>query len=398
MTNLTPVLLGLDLNAYSVALSFYETYGVISHAFGRYPCGITRYSGIVESHVVPDILEQKGVAALLSFAAAHKGEDLFLVPCGDWYLHFVLDHRDALSTAFRMFLPEKTVAKTLSDKSEFFALCVKHGIPTPKTEILTDLGDKDRFFLGGEIGFPSVLKAADSTEYFAHPHEGQRKADFPKTPKEAEAVLERVFRSGYTGKMIWQEYIPARSAETLTVYADAYCRVRCAVRAKVLLEEQAPRARGNYSALQSLPLDGLCRDLVRFTEAVGYRGICNYDILRSSKGDCVLELNPRQGRSCDYLRAAGISLASLLVGGADGVYQPARFTYREALWRCVGRSTLRRLCAPEDRQTVEELEREGKVFSPFSNSSDRAPRHTAYVAVHLLRRGNAVRKYAKEAL
>ena len=63
------VLLGGDLNAYSVAISFHAAFGVKSTAFCRYRCGITGVSSIIDVHIEPNILDDAvGTAALLSFA------------------------------------------------------------------------------------------------------------------------------------------------------------------------------------------------------------------------------------------------------------------------------------------------------------------------------------------
>lgn len=43
-----PVLIGGDMNCYSVARAIHEEYGVKSYAFGRFPAGDTMHSRIVE--------------------------------------------------------------------------------------------------------------------------------------------------------------------------------------------------------------------------------------------------------------------------------------------------------------------------------------------------------------
>lgn len=395
---LIPVLLGLDLGAYAVALSFYETYGVTSHAFGRYPCGITRYSSIVRTHIVPDLLEEGGVAALLSFSARYPDADLFLVPCGDWYLRFAQRHRDALSTAYRMYLPEKTLTDRISDKAEFLHLLDAAGLPHPETRVLSYMRDAPLFAHDPTVGFPAVLKAADSTEYYAHPFPGMKKVDFPTTPKEAETLLKRIYASGYRGKVLWQKYVDADRAETLTLFLDNRSRVRVSVRARVVLEERAPGARGNYAALITLPPDGLCRTLGDFAAGLGYTGFCNFDILYRGDQPYVLEMNPRQGRSCDYLRAAGVSLAACLLTAAGGGVLPVKQNYPRILWRCVSARTVRRYGARDCRGEVERLEREGFSISPFDRRNEHTLLHRAYVGIHLFRRDSAVAKFAAQPL
>ena len=45
--SILPVLIGADMNCYSVARAFHEAYGIESYAFGRWPMGDTMYSKIV---------------------------------------------------------------------------------------------------------------------------------------------------------------------------------------------------------------------------------------------------------------------------------------------------------------------------------------------------------------
>ena len=58
---LQPVLIGADMNCSSVARAFHEAYGVTSQAFGRWPMGDTKWSGIVRCTYIenvddPDVL------------------------------------------------------------------------------------------------------------------------------------------------------------------------------------------------------------------------------------------------------------------------------------------------------------------------------------------------------
>ncbi len=49
-----PVLLGSDINAYSMARAFHEAYGVKSVAFGKYPAFPCQGSAILDYRVCPD--------------------------------------------------------------------------------------------------------------------------------------------------------------------------------------------------------------------------------------------------------------------------------------------------------------------------------------------------------
>ena len=53
-----PVLIGADMNCYSVARAFHEAYGIESYAFGRWPMGDTMYSKIVHCTYIENVDEQ----------------------------------------------------------------------------------------------------------------------------------------------------------------------------------------------------------------------------------------------------------------------------------------------------------------------------------------------------
>ena len=390
MSSFTPVLLGTDLNAYSVALSFREFAGVKSFAFGRYPCGITSYSRFLRVKTEPRLLEKEVLwQTLTSFADRRGPARYLLIPCADWYV--ALLETGIPDGRFTAFLPPPSLFHSLSDKSSFLTLLDRFGVPHPKTVVFSFSSLKREAF-ACDIPYPAVLKPADSTAYWAHPFPGMQKVWYPATPAEAYDVAMRIYTSGYGGKLLLQEKIHATAAATLTVLADGRGEVVRAVRGRVLLEETAPTAAGNYSALVSAPLDDVSRRLIAFLRGVGYRGIGNFDILYDGERPFVLEMNPRQGRSCDFLRAAGVDLSGFLIRAAQGVPMRPSFSYPTVYWRCVKDAAVRRYA--KDRTLLaeaEELRKCGFAFSPFHTDADLRfnPVRRLYVALHEIRRGAA---------
>ena len=63
--DLVVVLLGGDLNCYSVARAFHQAYGVKSVAFGRYLLGTTNRSKIIDFCVAPDINDDDSAVRIL---------------------------------------------------------------------------------------------------------------------------------------------------------------------------------------------------------------------------------------------------------------------------------------------------------------------------------------------
>ena len=109
-----PVLLGADLNCYSVARAFHEAYGVKSHAFGRYVLGATQHSKIIDFTVIEELCEPKILLeTLIKFAEKNPGKKLLLFGCTDAYADLIIENREALSPYYFCPCPDGKLAKTL---------------------------------------------------------------------------------------------------------------------------------------------------------------------------------------------------------------------------------------------------------------------------------------------
>ena len=81
----TSIILGTDINAYGVARSLHEGYGVCSHAYGVKPLRFTRASKIVDVEVHEDFDTDEGfLRTLKKVAERFQGEKpLLLTSCSD---------------------------------------------------------------------------------------------------------------------------------------------------------------------------------------------------------------------------------------------------------------------------------------------------------------------------
>lgn len=401
MVRVSPVLLGLDLNAYSVAVALHEAYGVPSDAFGRYPAGVTRYSHIVRQHIEPSLADtDAGVATLRAFSRAlcADGGIPLLIPCADWYTEFLENASEYLKDAYRFLIPPLPLYREVSDKASFSCLLDRFGIPHPETAVFSLRGDREVSDFARAIPYPAVLKPADSSAYWRNPFPGMKKVWFPNTPEEAKGIADRIYAAGYPGRLVLQRMIRPTRRSTLTVFCDSEGVARRAVLGDILLEEQGGTAQGNYSAILTRPPDPVSVMLIRMLEKVGYRGIANFDLLTEGNKTYVLELNPRQGRSSDYTRAAGVNLFSCMVATLCGNRIPTDFSVREVLWHCVPMHAVRRHATdPSLLGKAEKLRARGEAYSPFSYRPDLSwnPVRKAYAFLHGIRRTAALAEVAR---
>ena len=237
--NITPVLLGADLNAYSVALSFREAYGVKSHVLARYRCGATENSRFIKTHITPGIDSvEVAVPELLRLAAENTRAELFLIPCADWYVEMLMGVKSGLSDLYAMHLPGVDVWRMLSDKCELYKTLSGEGISCPDYVEFEEIGDVTDSSLM-KIPYPAVVKPADSSEYWRNPFPDMRKVYFPRSFTEAKDIIYSIFASGYSKRVILQRHVGGVSQNrVLTTVSDKEGRVVRAVMGDVILIEQ----------------------------------------------------------------------------------------------------------------------------------------------------------------
>ena len=400
--NIVPVLLGGDLNAYSMAMSFARECGAVSEVFARDKLAMTELSSFINLHVVKNLDDcNVAVPVLTDFAKANKEKRLILIPCADWYVEMLEYARDILSEYFYFHIPSFEIWKTVSNKASFTALLDKYSISHPKTEIF-DEKFTDFQKRGAKMRPPFVLKPADSSEYWRNAFSGMKKVYFPASLGEALQIGKRIYSSGYSDKLILQEYVGeagGKSAESsvLTVYSNKDGKAVRAVLGDVLLEELGPTARGNYSAIVTRPLDDMAYKLIDLLDGIGYNGVANFDILRSDGKSYCLELNARQGRSFDYIRCAGVSLSKLLLSDMRAEKTEESFSYDEGVWRSVGKRTLIRYAGNKGLlKKALSLEKNGFFATPYDFSCEKKISRKFYVMAHLYREKKRYAKFERE--
>ena len=396
--NVIPVLLGGDLNAYSVALSFKQKYGINSHVFTRYRCGATENSRFITTHLCSGLCDYKvALPELLFFASKHKSARLILIPCSDNYLPLMYTIRKAIEGIYHFCIPKEEDYLKLTDKASFYEILIKNKINAPKTVAVSKNDDIDAAV--SNMPFGVVIKPSSSTEYNKNVFEGMKKVYFENNPSEAKRIIERIFASGYNERVLIQEKLNAHSASyVLTTLSGNDGEVVRASLGKVVLMERGDTSYGNYSAIITEPLDTVSLSLIKMLNKMKYCGIANFDIMREGNLSYVLELNARQGRSSDYLRAAGISLAEYFLKTAVLKEKMiSDFSYKEIFWHYSSdKLTLKYIDDERDMGRILELIKMGESYSPFENCYEGLARRI-YSFVHGIRRAKRLKTEYKRA-
>lgn len=404
--DLVPVLLGADLNCYSVARAFYEEYGVISHAFGKYSIGATSHSKIVRFYPVSNLDNiEICVKALRDFAESREDKILILIGCTDEYSEFIIDNKARLEDKYIIPYIDSELKSHLVDKASFYELCDKYEIPYPRTCVVSSAEKKDAL-TEEKLGFsyPIVVKPSSSIEYWRHPFENMKKVYFSASAEETEEILSKIYESGYDRRVILQDTIPGGDSDmrVLTVYSDRNAEPKMLCLGHVLLEEHTPKGRGNHAAIITEKALPICEKIKEMLKELKYVGFSNFDIKYDRRDGVfkVFEINLRQGRSNHYVTASGINIAKLLV---DDRVLNEELHYieqdKEFFWHCVPKKIV--YTYTEDEEAVKlckRLSKEKKEGRPFFFSYDLKlnPMRTAFVFENMRRQFKKYSMYCEK--
>ena len=375
-----PVLIGADMNCYTLARAFHEAYGVRSYAFGRWAMGDTMYSRLVRFTAVPDIDSADTLLRTVTdFAAAHADKTLIVMGCTDDYASLLMDVRDKLpANCIAPYITPELRDKLVS-KADFYALCDKYGIPYPKTFCAE--GPMDAAALSPEaLGFayPVIVKPSSSILYWKHPFDGMKKVYTAATPEEASAILAQIYGAGYPDIVILQDRIPGDDSfmHVLTAYCDKNNSVKMMCLGHVLLEEHQPHGVGNHACIITEPNDELMDGVRKLLEDLHFVGYSNFDVKYDERDGSFkfFDFNTRQGRSNYYVTNSGFNVAKYVVDEYvfNRPFEPEFVTAQdEALWMVVPMGVVDKYVKdPELRAKVHRLDKEGKGADPSFMKGD----------------------------
>ncbi|EJZ83158.1 carboxylate--amine ligase [Slackia piriformis] len=396
-----PVLIGGDMNCYSVARAIHEQYGKKSYAFGRFAAGDTMHSRIVECQYnedldKPDVL----LATIKEFAAKHP-ETMHLVwGCADVYAELLSEIQDDLPKNCVTLYINADLRDRLESKTSFYQMCEEHGLPYPTTFSVTPArfgeglseADVSENVLG--FSYPVIVKPAMSVTYWEHPFEGMKKVYTADSPAEALRILGLIFGAGYPDEVLLQDMVVGEDCNmnVLTAYCDRNCKVKLICFGREGLEEHTPTALGNPCAIITQPNPELQELIKNFLEKIEFTGFANFDIKRDDRDGSykIFEVNLRQGRTNYHVTAAGHNIARYVV--EDRVFKrdlgECVQNTNEVFWHSVPRKVVYEYVKdPEFVARAKELVAQGKESMSFDYPYDLRfnPMRWAWMKIHVHR-------------
>lgn len=370
----TPVILGGDINTYSIARAFYEEYQVKTTVMGKYPSGPSYESQIVD-YVVNEDIDQEGtfLHQINSFAQERSTKKIILLGAGDNYINMITKNRERLeSNIIVPFIPYEMM-DNLQRKDYFYSLCEEVDMAYPDTVVVTkDMGSDFEV----PFEYPVILKSSESIFYWDYPFEGQEKVYTIENREELDETIQKIYAAGYPESLIVQDMIPGNDEYmyVLTSYSDKKGQVKMMCLGHVLLEEHTPLGKGNHAVIITDYNEELMLQAKKFLEKINYVGFSNFDIKYDKRDGKYkfFEINTRQGRSNYYVTGSGLNVAKYLVD--DYIYNKEteiEVSKEPHLWLVVPkRVALTYVQQKENLDLMNKLFKEGKVVNPLFYEPD----------------------------
>ena len=160
MKQILPIMLGSDINAYSMARLFYEEYSVKSLVLTTEAYNATKNTKILDVKIVKNFHNKDiFLRELKKIYNKNKNKKIILISCAETYSNLLCDNKKELSKFIIPYFTNKEMMNKLINKEEFYKICEEYDLDYPKTYVYT----KDSK-LKVPFEYPLVLKP-DSSVY-----------------------------------------------------------------------------------------------------------------------------------------------------------------------------------------------------------------------------------------
>ena len=370
-----PVLIGGDINAYSVARAFHEQYGIVSIAIAKMKLGATDHSKIIDFYIDENLTEVNHFIESMKELGTdlnNEGKIPILIGTKDDYVDLIIKSKDSLKDIFVIPYIDEDLKNKLMNKEEFYALCEEMGVDYPKTKILSKSMEITDF----DLMYPLIIKPTNPVLFWSDRFEGMEKVYKAKDKLEFERIIKLIYSTYYDDNLIIQEYIEGEDTDiwTPTFYCDRNKRVKMMAMGRVLLEEHVPTAIGNDAAIIMQYVDEPMEKIKDFLEKIGFIGFCNCDMKYDKRDNKykIFEVNVRQGRSNYSVTAVCQNIAKILVD--DLILKkdlPLVKQTKELYWHLIPNSIVFKYVKDEEvKDKVRQLIRDKKEANTFDYPYD----------------------------
>lgn len=392
-----PVILGGDINTYSVARAFYEEYQIKTTVMGKYPSGPSYGSRIVD-YIPNEAIDQEEtfLNQINEFAEAQPQKKIIVLGAGDNYINMITKYRNQLAENIIAPFISHELMDNLQRKDYFYNLCDEVGVDYPETVIVTPKTGLD---FEVPFSYPVILKSSESIHYWDYPFPEQEKVFTMNNREELDEMITKIYEAGYPENLIIQDMIPGNDEHmyVLTSYSDQKGKVTMMCLGHVLLEEHTPLGKGNHAVIITDYNEELINQAKDFLEKINYVGYSNFDIKYDTRDGKYkfFEINTRQGRSNYYVTGSGFNIARYLVD--DYIYNVEKdleVAKEPYLWWVVPKQVaFTYIKLQKNLNLMKRLIKEKKVVNPIFFRSDFSVKRFAQMSKNYLSHFMKFRKY-----
>ncbi len=291
----------------------------------------------------PDTSPEEWLTFMIDLAAA-TGRKPVLISSADQFVTAIATHRMSLADHY-LLSPGAGLQGLLADKSTQYELALQHGMPLPRTRLVTSVEDVQEF--AAEAEFPCLIKPLTCREWGSFPTNhalSHRKVDLSTSPDElieswrlaAEvnpaAIVQEIIQGPDTNKRV---YVACYDRDGRRIGSAMFRELRC-----------YPVGFGPASVSEPVidpAADELCD---HFLQDLNYSGICEIEMKRDARdGELkLIEANPRMSGGGDAAPHAGVDVCWLhyrdMIGEMVDPILPSRHNFRHVVVRADARAVV----------------------------------------------------------
>lgn len=289
----------------------------------------------------PDVDLEAWLCFMLRLAAEHD-QRAVLIASADKYVTAIAMHSDTLQRHY-IISPGVALHAALAEKQTQYQLAIQHGMPMPRTSIVSSLAEVEAF--GREARFPCLIKPTHFREWqkfeSGHPLLNTKVRVVEST---SDLCASYQLAAHVTRQLVLQEVIQGDDSCKL-VYLSCYDSSRQRI-ANAMFRPLRCEPMGFGPAAVMEPacdpeVDAICDTFLR---RIGYSGICEIEMKRDTRDGKVklIEANPRLSGSGDAAPYSGVDICWLhyldLIGRPVRPVSPDGNSFRHVVLRSDARA------------------------------------------------------------
>lgn len=393
------LIIGTDINAYTMARCAHEKYGSKINLIGKEEMKFTSLSSITNIFYEKNLWDTNVFKKVLEeYAKSRKGEKILLVATNDFYVRLIVENMAFLKQWYVFNYPRLEIVDTFLRKDLFYQT-YHEKLDIPKSYIYSC---KEKI-LKADFLYPVIVKPSNGVHYYKHKFKGQNKVYKVYSEDELKEIIRQIEQSGYDDTLMIQEFIPGDDSALFDsiFYCNKEGKAQIASFAQIALQEHTHTGVGNCTVLvNGYSEHGDYREEIlkmkNFLEEIGYTGFAEFDLKYDSRDGKykVLEINPRQARCSYYLTAAGYNLIEYLVDDLiDSVHKDFTLITEKVVLSFVPKKIMMNNIENELlKSEIKKLIKQKKIYNSLSYSKDKNIFRKLYLWVRNINYGKKYKK------